>query len=225
MPREIKFRYVFQHGDTGYIAIKHFALIEIETGATKQLSLRWFPIARNQYTGVLDKNGKEIYEGDIVKYGDTYGTIRWSIDGARFYVSAPAQNTTFNNAIWNMNLRWELLEIIGNIYEHDYLLDRTGEQKSSPVHQPICPKGGGGFVMKARLIRIKMDELLTELAEVESLLLSCEEGASQFDFKLQKAHLSGEIKSLEWMLTEEKLELDWANTFVPLKQTLTGENK
>lgn len=58
-----------------------------------------------------DKYGKELTEGDIIKYGDTYGTIRWSVDDARFYISAPAQNTEFNNGIWNVNLEHDLHEI------------------------------------------------------------------------------------------------------------------
>lgn len=75
-----------------------------------------------QFTGLIDKHGKDIYEGDIIRYGDTYGTVRWSTDDARFYISAPAQNTEFNNAIWNLNIRWELMEIIGNIYTNSELL-------------------------------------------------------------------------------------------------------
>jgi len=77
-----------------------------------------------EFIGLADKFGKDIFEGDIVKYGDTYGTVRWDIDNARFYVSAPAQNTEFNSAIWNLHMRWEAMEIIGNIYEkqcdHEY---------------------------------------------------------------------------------------------------------
>ncbi len=64
--------------------------------------------------------------------------------------------------------------------------------------------------MKARLIRIKIEELLSEIAETETLILSSNEEEPQFfQLKLEKALLSGEIKSLEWVLTEEQLELDW----------------
>lgn len=67
-----------------------------------------------QYTGLKDKNGKEIYEGDIIKITEGYDT---------FWVKVVFENGCFL-ALWK-NPLWHKAaqsEVVGNIFENPELL-------------------------------------------------------------------------------------------------------
>lgn len=69
-----------------------------------------------QCTGLKDKNGKKIYEGDILRY-------TWNKKECIDVIVFEPPMFTYRNAI-----RWDLNEdeVIGNIYENPELLEKEG---------------------------------------------------------------------------------------------------
>lgn len=82
-----------------------------------------------QYTGLKDKNGKEIYEGDIVSIKSQYETdepidtkARVEFFDGAFILDFHAMRLTWA-VLEYKNSNW-LIEIIGNIYENPELLTK-----------------------------------------------------------------------------------------------------
>jgi uncharacterized phage protein (TIGR01671 family) len=72
-----------------------------------------------QFTGLRDKNGKEIYEGDIVRFRTHLEKMRIMQVG---YNDLSCRFTLTDKDGWHTFAHFNHLEVIGNIYENPELL-------------------------------------------------------------------------------------------------------
>ncbi len=71
-----------------------------------------------QFTGLTDKNGKEIYEGDILSENGYLFTVVYDTNWAKFRLQHDKKAIQYPE--WNRGIE---MEIIGNIFETPELIN------------------------------------------------------------------------------------------------------
>ena len=92
------------------------------------------PATVGQFTGLCDKNGVKIFEGDVVTYPDgdggyeycdetiNSGVVTWGDESALFYIT-----NNYSAEFPDMWDRVDEMEVIGNIHDNEELLKEEAE--------------------------------------------------------------------------------------------------
>ena len=80
------------------------------------------PETVGQYTGLEDKNGEKIFEGDVLELDgeDGFFEVEYDDDRAMFVICGDYTTFYFDNL-------WNEVEVIGNIYDHPELMGGAEE--------------------------------------------------------------------------------------------------
>jgi uncharacterized phage protein (TIGR01671 family) len=110
--REIKFKFYYKNKLIDELTLKEIALKD---------NFQWAEdVSIVQFTGLHDKNGKEIWEGDIVKdiIEDELCIIEWAKPWAQFVGTKIKSGITISSILHPKDLIYsDHFEVVGNIFE------------------------------------------------------------------------------------------------------------
>jgi uncharacterized phage protein (TIGR01671 family) len=95
--------------DTEYICLEKWQMVIPETVG--------------QYTGLKDKNGKEIYEDDIIRFGNQIGLIGEMQNGS--YTFCRKEKYIKCDPLPFCSMSFKYVEVLSNIYDNPELLQEV----------------------------------------------------------------------------------------------------
>jgi len=116
--RGIKFRFIWQHEETGRITTVCYTIDELMQCKFNYSYPRHNLVAILQFTGLHDKNGVEIFESDIVVYEPEWIKLHENPQVVKYEKHGYSPFEYYGGGEYDA----AECRVIGNIYEHGHLL-------------------------------------------------------------------------------------------------------
>lgn len=118
--RDIRFRF-WNREQNRFFYADTLQSITFVSKLAGNIPLNW--MVHQQYTGIKDKRGEEIYEGDILlRKNDNYYQVKWGVTGWWMYQEIGELLDMYLYQMPIDSIRYIECEIIGNIFENPDLI-------------------------------------------------------------------------------------------------------
>ncbi|MCY8383176.1 YopX family protein [Bacillus haynesii] len=118
----IEIRYTFRHTGSGNIEMKWYNIAQLEARAATELSPAFSDeyelISRDLFTGLKDRQGRMIYEGDVYHQGDPNILYVVEYKGAGFVGKQIRSSSYAGLEYWK-----DRIEVISDVYRNPELLE------------------------------------------------------------------------------------------------------